>query len=232
MYYVMSDIHGEYDKYLAMLDKINFSDNDVLIVLGDVIDRGPEPVKVLKYMSMRQNVYPVMGNHELMALDILRTLLEELTEDNFDTLITDELLEMLTIWQHNGGGITLKKFMEVPKDERLALIDYMDEFEPYQIIDIDDEHTVLLVHAGLGNYYEGKSLRDYNLDELTFERPKLNQKYYDDSLTIIVGHTPTQVISGKAEIYRSGNVMFIDCGAAYGGRLACLCLDTMEEYYV
>lgn len=232
MYYVMSDIHGEYDKYIAMLDKINFSDNDVLIVLGDVIDRGPEPVKVLKDMSMRPNVYPVIGNHELMALDILSTLLEELTEDNFDKLITDEMMGKLDIWQRNGGGITLRKFMEIPKDERYALLEYIEEFEPYQIIDIDDKHTMLFVHAGLGNYYDGKSLMEYTLDELTFERPNLNQMYYDDSLTVIVGHTPTLVLSGMAEIYRSGNVMFIDCGATYGGRLACLCLDTMEEYYV
>ena len=232
MYYVMSDIHGEYDKYIAMLDKINFSDDDVLIVLGDVIDRGPEPVKVLKDMSMRQNVYPIIGNHELMALNVLKPLLVELTEENYDTLITEDLMQAIANWQYNGGDITMKMFRELPKDERMALIEYMEEFEPYQIIDLDDKHTVLLVHAGLGNYYEGKLLRDYTLDELKFERPKLNQKYYDDSLTVIVGHTPTQVISGKAEIYRSGNVMFIDCGAAYGGRLACLCLDTMEEYYV
>ena len=72
MIYVMSDIHGEYEKYKAMLEKINFTDDDVLYVLGDVIDRGPEPVKILADMSMRHNVYPVFGNHELMALDVLK----------------------------------------------------------------------------------------------------------------------------------------------------------------
>ena len=38
MQYVMSDIHGQYDKYLAMMDKIRFSDDDHLYIIGDVID--------------------------------------------------------------------------------------------------------------------------------------------------------------------------------------------------
>ena len=37
----MSDIHGEYDKYLAMLEQIDLSEDDTLYVLGDVVDRGP-----------------------------------------------------------------------------------------------------------------------------------------------------------------------------------------------
>ena len=34
MYYVMSDIHGEYEKYLLMLEKIQLSEKDALFVLG------------------------------------------------------------------------------------------------------------------------------------------------------------------------------------------------------
>ena len=232
MYYVMSDIHGEYDRYLAMLKKINFCDDDILFVLGDVVDRGPEPVKVLWDMSLRTNVYPVLGNHELMALEILQTLLAEVTEDNYDTQITLEVLNKLTAWQYEGGGTTLKRFQELSNEDRFALMEYMEEFEPYKIIDTKDGNTFILVHGGLGNYYEGKPFGAYTLEELTFMRPKLNRIYYDKTVTVIVGHTPTMAINGKPEIYKSGNVRFIDCGAAYNGRLACLCLDTMQEYYV
>ena len=45
MIYVLGDIHGCYDKYEEMLKRIRFSDDDTLFVLGDVVDRGPEPVK-------------------------------------------------------------------------------------------------------------------------------------------------------------------------------------------
>lgn len=39
-HYVMGDIHGEADRFHAMLKKIQFSEDDTLILLGDVIDRG------------------------------------------------------------------------------------------------------------------------------------------------------------------------------------------------
>ena len=42
MTYVISDIHGCYDKYTAMLAKINFNDSNILYVLGDVVDRGAQ----------------------------------------------------------------------------------------------------------------------------------------------------------------------------------------------
>ena len=82
MLYVMSDIHGEYDKYLAMLELIDLSEDDTLYVLGDVVDRGPEPIKVLQDMASRDNVYLIKGNHEGMASFVLHKLNVEITEAN------------------------------------------------------------------------------------------------------------------------------------------------------
>ena len=39
--YVISDIHGECDMFLEMLEKIELKDSDILYILGDVVDRGP-----------------------------------------------------------------------------------------------------------------------------------------------------------------------------------------------
>ncbi len=47
-HYVMSDIHGEADRFHAMLEKIHFSDDDTLYILGDVIDRGPDGISLLR----------------------------------------------------------------------------------------------------------------------------------------------------------------------------------------
>lgn len=47
MHYVMSDLHGCYQEYREALEKINFNEQDTLYVLGDVVDRGPEPIKLL-----------------------------------------------------------------------------------------------------------------------------------------------------------------------------------------
>ena len=42
-HYVMGDIHGEADRFHAMLKKIQFSEDDILILLGDVIDPVQKP---------------------------------------------------------------------------------------------------------------------------------------------------------------------------------------------
>ena len=46
MIYVMSDIHGYFDKFISILERINFSDEDELYILGDVIDRGDKPIEL------------------------------------------------------------------------------------------------------------------------------------------------------------------------------------------
>ena len=52
MTYVMSDIHGHYDKYREMLETIEFAADDTLYVLGDVLDRGSDGFKTcLLYTS-------------------------------------------------------------------------------------------------------------------------------------------------------------------------------------
>lgn len=232
MLYVMSDIHGEYERYLSMLEQIDFSQDDTLFVLGDVVDRGPEPIRVLQDMASRDNVYLLKGNHEAMASFVLRRLNVEITEDNAESHVDMELLQAIMEWQQNGGNITMGKFRELSADEKIDLLDYIDDAPLYDIVDVGTK-TFLLLHSGLGNFKEGKRLSQYTYEELACMRPDFEKQYYkDSSIYIVSGHTPTLAVTGKSEIYHSHNNILIDCGAAFGGRLACLCLDTMTEFYV
>lgn len=233
MIYVMADLHGEYDKFLAMLRKIKFSDEDVLYIIGDIVDRGPQPVRILQDISMRFNVYPILGNHEVMAFYTLKKLVEEITEENYDTQIDEETMQGLLEWQMNGGNSTIAEFKELTQDERMDLLEYMEEFTTYEIVEVRDK-IFLLVHAGLGNFSEEKTMEDYTLSELVFSRCDYERQYFKDpSIYLVTGHTPTLAINGKPEIYKKNNNICIDCGAVFTeGRLACLCLDTMEEFYV
>ena len=61
MIYAMSDLHGCYDLYIKMLDKINFSDEDTLYILGDVTDRGEDGIKILQDMMKRKNGGVIIG---------------------------------------------------------------------------------------------------------------------------------------------------------------------------
>lgn len=47
MVYVMSDIHGCYDKYIRLLHQIELGKNDTLYVIGDIVDRGNDGIKIL-----------------------------------------------------------------------------------------------------------------------------------------------------------------------------------------
>ena len=81
MVYAVSDIHGCYDKYIDLLNKINFSPDDTLYVLGDVIDRGPDGFKIMLDMAQRPNVVNLLGNHEAMAMDALSRVLSVIQPD-------------------------------------------------------------------------------------------------------------------------------------------------------
>ena len=52
MIYAMSDLHGCYNKYIKMLDKINFSEKDTLYVLGDIVDRGNGGIDIIQDISV------------------------------------------------------------------------------------------------------------------------------------------------------------------------------------
>ena len=121
MTYVMSDIHGDYRRYMQMLEQIGFSDDDELYVLGDVIDRGEEPIRVLTDMSMRPNVWPILGNHELMAAWILRRLCVEVTDDNYAGQIDAKLLSALSLWRLDGGDTTLAGFEKLDADDLMLV---------------------------------------------------------------------------------------------------------------
>lgn len=60
------------------------------------------------------------------------------------------------------------------------------------------------------------------------------RKYYSEkNIYVIWGHTPVLYYHDKPEIYKVCNNILIDCGACFEeGRLGCICLDDMKEYYV
>ena len=230
MIYVISDIHGMYDKYKEMLDKIEFSDNDILYVLGDVIDRGKHSIKILQDMMERENVYGLIGNHELMAIKCLCWLCQEITDETLAQLSEEQMLDYVN-WIVNGGDQTIQDFIKLSDEERQQIINYIMNFQAYKEIKVNDIEY-LLVHAGIDHFDAEKSLDKYDINDLVWARPHFDVPYFDDKY-VIVGHTPTFMISHKPEIYHQHHFIDIDCGACYpGGKLACLCLDNLEEFYV
>lgn len=228
--YVMSDIHGNYQKYQQALKTINLQENDILYVLGDVIDRGTGSCKILLDMMCHFNIIPLLGNHEFMAITVLSKLVEEITEDTIDGFNQDFMTGMLT-WFENGGQSTLEEFKRLSVDDRQAILEYLDEFELYEEITVNGQDYIL-VHAGLGNFEKTKRLSDYQLHEVIWTKTDYAKVYYNDKI-LITGHTPVQLISHEksGQILKMNNHIAIDCGCGFNKKLGVLCLDTMDEMY-
>ena len=232
--YVTSDVHGQYDEFMELLGKIRLTDSDVLYVLGDVLDRGPHPIRTLRKIMEMPNVICLVGNHELMALECLDFLMQEVSEESIRKLDAEMLEGFLTWAENNGGQTTVNEFRKLEREEQKEIIGFLRELSVYEELSVAGK-DYLLVHAGLGGYYPGKELEEYTLKELVWDRAEYDVRYYEDKY-VVTGHTPTQYIMGNerpGHVYRRNNHLAIDCGAYLpGGRLAALCLDTGKEFYV
>lgn len=244
MNYVISDIHGNYEKYLEMIKKIDLKDEDTLYVLGDVLDRGPDGIKILMDMMMRSNIIPILGNHEYMASLCLPWIFREVTEESIESM-DEDIIDGITEWLSVGGEATINEPRMRETELREMVLEYLGEFELYDVVKAGGK-TFVLVHAGLENFVPERELEDYHFSELLFYKPDYRKVYFKNAY-LVTGHTPTRAIYAEEQgevlgemnpkeykdiIYKKNNHIAIDCGCGFGGRLACLCLETLEEFYV
>ncbi len=229
MHYVMSDIHGCYNEFLKALEQIHFKDEDTLYILGDCVDRGYAPMKLLLDIMKRPNVIPLIGNHDLEAIIIIKNLL---TMNSQEQDMDEGFAETLRVWLSDGGQATLNDFLKLPPADQLAVLNFISSFILSMEIEVGDK-TYLLLHGGLEPFDPEKKVQDYSVWQIVSSRPDYNTKYYDDKYTI-TGHTPT-ILSQKGNqgtIIHKNNHIAIDCGCVFGYHLAVLCLETGEEYYI
>lgn len=119
----MSDIHGySFEKTLMLLKQSGFTANDYLYILGDVIDRGDDGIKMIQWMMEQSNVELILGNHEAMLLSC-DFIFEELN-DRFLGGLTQKKISLLNTWQLNGAAPTLRGLTALNKEERENILDY------------------------------------------------------------------------------------------------------------
>ncbi len=223
MTYVISDIHGEFQLLKKLLDKINFSDNDTLLVLGDMIDKGTEGIKVLKYLYSLSNAKCIVGNHEY---DFLKFYWAHIRQDKVDF---DELL------------IKLQNYFPYDTDKiDWDIMDWLEGLGAY--IELDD---FIGVHSGvpLDENCKIKPLKDARIEELVYDRNfKDNINIALTEKCVLFGHTPIRYLNGEDEIIaypKSNNInnikdiqkIHLDTGVYLSGVLGCFCIDTCKCFY-
>ena len=226
MTYIVSDIHGEYDLFMRLLEKLNFSEGDVLYVCGDIIEKGKHSIKLARYISRMPNARCIAGNHEYAFLKYYWALMEQSPED------FDGVLE------------TLKKYF--PDDGGLLDWELVDWFEslPYYI----EEEDFICVHAGVpldaGHHILplGQATPEQLVYDRNFKEPDV---VVEGGKCVFYGHTPaSSVVSGGDRILtylRAGAVgdkvtdyykVHLDLGSWISGMVGAFCVETCKTVYV
>ena len=229
MIYAVSNLHGSFDKFKRLLKEIRFNDNDVMYVLGDIVDYGEEPIELLCDLSMRYNVIPIVGEHDIRALRLLRELDKMLSGKASPD---PEVIGEMTEWIKDGGHKTMEGFKALDDDMKEGVLEYLEDMSLYEEVEAGGKKYIL-VHAGIADFDPDASLDDYMPEDFISEPLDLERQLID-GVTVVVGHVPTYEIDGaqKGKIYHGEGSIAIDCGAAFGEPLACICLNNGKEYYV
>lgn len=227
MIYVMSDIHGCYNKYIEMLNLIEFKEEDTLYIIGDIVDRGSQNIAMIKDVMQRTNVVMLMGNHEDMMVESKRPL---------------GFMDKYT-WYNNGGDKTDTEFKMLTKEEQKEILTYLQKL-PFKLeIEVDNQ-KYLLVHGSYKSMHlkltNDEDSRGYK-EDIIWNRIKVYDQGIEDK-TVIFGHTPTCEYQTCEPFMiwfsKKKNLIGIDCGMAgyergnKNSRLGCLRLNDMQEFYV
>jgi len=231
MIYVTSDLHGyPLEKFQKLLNKANFSNDDYCYILGDVIDRGNEGIKTLRWLLAQPNIQVLMGNHEKMFIscDFLFEDIADIAVDN----LNKEQKESFATWMANGARATINEISTLNHTVISHILEKVKHLPMYKMLSVGDK-TFLLTHSGLGGFTKEKKICDYSTKELLWNRPKLTDNY-SQKFTTVLGHTPTHYYgeSYKGKAIVTDTWIDIDTGAACGFSPMLLRLDDMKEFYI
>lgn len=215
----IGDIHGMYDKLIKVMGKIRFApEEDLLVFLGDYVDRGPDPVKCLQYVFALQQAWPesvvcLMGNHEVMLSSYFMQ-----KRGSYTNLIVD----YADSWLDNGGFETLRQLDALEREKREELVTWVTNLPVrFQYQDF------FFCHAGIDADVPLEVQSEF---DMLWKREGWRDRYNGEK-TIVVGHTPVQKVKRQADctrrvpkpLFLPNHVILCDTGAYMpGGRLSCV----------
>lgn len=141
MIYVMSDIHGQKRRFDSVMKQINLQPEDTLYVLGDVIDRNPDGIKILRQIMAMSNAKMLLGNHELMMMNALYYPPPE--DEEWPEYYYER---KQSLWYRNGGEITHNYLKHIKKTVRQEIFEYLEKLPVNMEITVNGRQFIL-THA-------------------------------------------------------------------------------------
>jgi len=228
--FAVGDVHGMYDKLVMLMEKIPFHPSeDLLIFLGDYIDRGPSSLASLDYVMELTSKYPknviaLLGNHEFMMLNYFKG------QQNDPACIEN----LLYIWLENGGYTTAKEIQTLSDEELKKRIDWVRSLPLFYQID-----NFYFCHAGIR---PSVPLAKQKKKDLLWIRDSFFEQYNNQYGTIVIGHTVIQkrkylfddTVFDKSNSvvpqFTKNGIVFCDTGAYLdGGKLSCV--DVLSKQF-
>lgn len=131
--YVFSDVHGHHRTLERLLERVSPTSEDEVWVLGDMVDRGPDPVAVMRTCRAIADGHILMGNHEDMMLNAFH--------NPGDAMASFQ-------WELNGGVTTANGLAALSREECLDWVDWVEGLPLGAHVETGGR-PYLLVHAGL-----------------------------------------------------------------------------------
>jgi serine/threonine protein phosphatase 1 len=223
--YAVGDIHGRLDLFRALVDAIEADDAEcgraesLVVLLGDLVDRGPDSKGVIDLARDWQGRRPVrilFGNHEEM---FMRSLSD---------------IEMFRHFLRHGGRETVLSYGVDPARFAQATLeeaqDLMREAVPAQDIAFIKSFEgmiragdYLFVHAGIDPRLPLEEQRER---DLRWIREPFLSYAEPHGVVVVHGHTICEAVED------CGNRIGIDTGAFMTGRLTALVLEGSSRRYI
>lgn len=225
MTYVLSDIHGNERRFNSIMKQIDLQRSDTLCVLGDVIDRYPGGIRILRKIMAMPNAKMILGNHEYMMLRALGCPYDDYWDDG----------NAQGHWYRNGGSVTHHHLKRIRKTARQEIMDYLHALPLSIDIEVNGT-TYKLVHGAPIEAYDPEPKYRNGIHFAVWKRLGIEDALPGD-YTLVFGHTPTKYYQDNVpmELWRNERMIGIDCGSGYPedglGRLACLRLDDGAVFY-
>jgi len=199
----IGDVHGCSAALDSLLDAIDPQPNDLIVLLGDYVDRGPHSRAVIDRLialADQCRMIPLLGNHEIMMLAAI---------EGHD----------VDFWLSCGGFETLVDYNCVLSDVPQEHIEFMGHCRRYF-----ETPTHIFLHANYQADLPLDAQPDHLVfwEHLTFSAPEP----HFSGKTVVVGHTPQY----DGEVLDLGHLVCIDTLCFGGGWLTALDLDTGDVW--